>query len=191
MSPKDSITNFIAGTYWGKLFRRDKTLFSIVFLFFALSLVANIIKLQTTPFFIWSMYSHKLPPRDEYSFYEVRYNDNKLLNIRHTWEQPRKNFLFDPLTFYSSVYVDKTDPYYLRDYLRDRWAVKHPRFAGVIPGLYTDSAGFEAFPAWFKRYLSEQIDEPVGPIYILRKKVRFLPGGEIREVASDTTMKIP
>src|SRR5450432_457059 len=104
-----SIKKIIGGSYWGKLFHRDKPLFFVIFLFFALSLFFNLIRLNITPFFLFDMYAVKMPSQPDYSFYELHYGDGRRVDIRHTWEQPGKLMLFEPLSRYVSMRIEGGD----------------------------------------------------------------------------------
>ncbi len=184
-----SVKDLFANSYWGKLFKRDKTLFVIIFLFFALSVFSNLIKLDTTPFYTYGFYAHKSPPQEDYTFYEVRYNNDRLLFLSHSWEQAHFVMDFDPLALYTTARVKGTTGQ-MGDYLENHWAPKHPRFRSVVPYLYPRSSAFDSFPGWYKRYLSQQTDEPVKDIYVLQKKVRFLESGYVEEITSDTALVI-
>src|SRR5579859_438614 len=94
-----------ARTYLARLFRSDKRLFFVISLFFFLTIFSNLIRLQTTPFQVWNMYSMPIPPLEKYSFYEIRYNDSKLFAFRHTWNEPKKTLAFIPLKSYFEIRV--------------------------------------------------------------------------------------
>jgi hypothetical protein len=185
-----SIKRIIAGTYLGKLYIADRLLFLIVFTFFFCSVLANIIKLEVTPFFVWDLYAWKFKPVSEYTLSEVHYNDSGLVSIPHTWNEPRKMMLFDPLNFYMGVHVTKTRTDWERDYLENSWGPKHARFKPILPYLYNQPAQFDAFPAWYKDYLSRQVSDTIRSIYILLKKVRYTATGSVEHFQSDTVMVI-
>jgi hypothetical protein len=183
-----SIKKNIAGTYFWKLYRKGKALFFFVFLFFFLNVFVNIfLRLEATPFFVWDMYSTKAPLQSEYAIYEVWYN-GKVLNIPHSWEEPRKMLLFDPLAYYVSVQIDKAGKDPFREYLEDYWGLRHPQFKSMLPRLYNNPEQFKAFPEWYKRYLSQQFDEKVNNITIIRKNVCFTEDAGINALSSDTIM---
>jgi hypothetical protein len=185
-----SIKTKIETSYWGKLFYRDKFLFFLISGFFALSLFFNLIRLNITPFFLFDMYAVKIPSQPRYSFYEIRYGKDRHFDLPHTWEQPGKLMLYEPLSEYVSMDLEKggKDPF--GEYLKNDWGLRHPRFLALIPYLYDSSAQFDAFPGWFKRWLSPQLDGPVGTIYILKKTVSFDANGWVKEISSDTTLTI-
>jgi hypothetical protein len=184
------LKKIIANTYFGRLFRLDKTLFLLIFLFFLFSVLANlVIKLETSPFFIWNMYSLKELPRDEYSLYEIRYNDSLELRFRHTWNEPGKTMLNMPLRTYFEILANHSiSPE--ETYLRSHWLVKHPAFTSAIRGLYTTPQELNAFRAWFKSYVEEQAGRPVRNVYVIEKKMRFDSNGDLAILAADTVLSI-
>jgi len=175
--------------YLARLFRSDKWLFLVITLFFVLTIISNLIRLQTTPFCIWDMYSKPIPPREQYAFFEIRYNDSKLFAFRHTWNEPGKTFAFDPLQFYFHV-KDNHDISPLQEYLESYWTIKHPYFKGRLQALNITSAALQAFPGWYKRYISQHIDEPVKNIYIIKQTVHFGASGDLSLISSDTLLTI-
>lgn len=111
-------------TYLGSLFKLDKILFCIVLLFFFFSLLANLIRLETTPFFKWSLYSEKFQVQDTYSFHEILYN-GKILNFNSTWRSPEKVIATEPLESYIVFLHGKgRDPWEV--YLQDSWGKSIP-----------------------------------------------------------------
>ncbi|SRR5260221_6171072 len=183
-----SIKEKIARTYFRKLYYKNKALFFFVFLFFFLNVFVNIyLRLEATPFFVWDMYSTKSPLQNEYTIYEVRYN-GKVLNIPHSWDEPRKMLLFDPLAYYVTVQIDNAGKDPFRDYLEDHWGSKHPQFKSMLPRLYNNPEQFKVFPEWYKRYLSQQFDEKINNITVIRKKLCFTENAGIKTLSSDTIM---
>jgi hypothetical protein len=185
-----AIKDILSGTWLGKVYLADKLLFGFVFLFFWLSLFSNLIRLQTSPFFIWSMYSMEIHQKEYYHFCEIRYNDNQLVNLRHSWNEPEKTFLTVPLDDYLSIRArDSQDPFEV--YLRSHWLKKHPGFTNLIAPLYMTTTQLDQFPAWYKRWLTRLAGEPVSNIYVIDKKLQFKKDGGLIEIASDTVLFIP
>ena len=185
-----SFRKILAGSWLGRVYRADKILFTFLLLFFILSTVSNLIKLQTTPFFIWSMYSTTLPQTDVYTYYRIDYNNGNVINLRHTWNEPEKTFLYSPLNVYLwDMAHGAVDPF--RTYLESHWLKKHARFAGLTAGLYVTPAELDQYPAWLVKYLSSVTGAPVNKVSVLKKTVRFGENGVPAEVYSDTVLNIP
>src|SRR5581483_1773420 len=99
-------TKILGRSWLGRVYKFNKLLFFILPIFFVGTIAANLLRLQLTPLFIWDMYSAKMPETDTYPFFEIRYNGNKLINLRHTWNEPQKTYLYAPLALYAA---DKAD----------------------------------------------------------------------------------
>jgi hypothetical protein len=186
----ETVKNILGRSYFGKLFQKDRFLFVVAFLFISFSILANLIRLETSPFFVWNIYSERYYPRQDYDIIEVRYNDNKLLNIKHTWQSPQEVFLTEPLYNYlNSKKNGGQDP--ARDYLENHWAQKHPAFKNLLTHLYNSGEQYDAFPAWYKSYLSAVQNEPVQDIRVLKRRLRFDEAGQIAGISTDTLLMIP
>lgn len=176
--------------YFVRLFLKDKFLFAIIGLFFSAIVISNLIKLETTPFFVWSMYSQKAQASDTFTLLDIRYGGNRVLNIPHTWDQPQNMLLHDPLSLYIARRV-KAVPTPQLDYLGDHWMRKHPQFRSFLPQLIPTETDFDAFPTWYRSYLAEITGGPVGTISVVEKKVRLTPEGYIKGLSVDTILVIP
>jgi|SRR5579872_2912795 len=179
----------LASSWLGRLYRTDKVVFAICGLFFSASIFSNLIRLQSTPFFVWSMYSLPVQPQESYSYYRIIYNDGHVINLRHTWNEPEKTYLLKPLNCYA-VWMQThgaADP--ALKYLDD-WSRRHPRFAGLATTLSNTAAAREQFPAWLERYISGITGEPVYSLCVLKKQVHFDAADDLREFASDTVLYI-
>jgi hypothetical protein len=180
----------LAGSWLGRVYKADKILFTILLLFFMLSTVSNLIKLQTTPFFIWNMYSMKLPETDVYTYYQISCNNGNVINLRHTWNEPEKTCLYAPLNLYLwDMAHGAVDPF--RNYLESHWLKKHARFAGLTTGLYVTPKELDQYPVWLVKYLSSVTGAPVNKVCVLKKKMRFGENGVPAELSSDTVLYIP
>jgi hypothetical protein len=180
----------LAKTYLGRLASWDPFLCLLVLLFFVVSITSNLIKLETSPFFVWSVYSAKASADSTYSLIEVRYNNNKLLNYPHTWQESQKMMLFDPLSYYIQTCIEGDGRDRLGAYLENHWGQKHPAFRPIIPDLYNNAKKLEAFPDWYKSYLSAQTGEKIDSIFILKQTVRYTGTGHLELLRTDSLLTI-
>jgi hypothetical protein len=183
------LQNWIKNSWLSQLYSKSKLLAVIAGLFFLLTLLANLIKLETTPFFIWSMYDNPMPDKQDYEVFLIRYNDSTTINFSKTWKEPQKIVLTGSL-FYYLQYKENNDTELYRKYLEDYWAVKHPAFKWVVPYLANSSEKFAAFPSWYKRYLSHILDQEINQVDVIKKMVRFAEDGTLSEISSDTVRLI-
>jgi hypothetical protein len=182
-------TKILGRSWLGRVYKVDKPLFLVLALFFAATIGFNVLKLQTTPFFVWHMYSAKMPETATYPYFQITYNHGRVVNLQHTWNEPQKSYLYMPLSRY--VY-DKagadTDPFRL--YL-ETWLKKHPRFAGLTRDLTITQHELDSYPAWLRSYLSTVTGGPIDEVTVLQKKVSFDASGAPVEVSSDTVLHLP
>jgi hypothetical protein len=180
-------------SYAVRLYRSNRLLFAIVVLFFSVSFAVNfLIKTEVTPFFKWDLYAAPIPAQKQYSFLEVRYNDNRLLNFPHTWQEPEKLFFTNTMDlFIATKKNNNRDP--LRNYFEADWLPRHPFYGRFFNTslIFNDTAEINAFPAWYKRYLSQHIGEPVDSIKIFERKIEYQDDGSVREVSSELIYTIP
>ncbi|HTQ63292.1 MAG TPA: hypothetical protein VMI12_00765 [Puia sp.] len=181
--------NIFKNSYFRKLYLKDKFLFGFVLLFTVAAILVNFTRLETSPFFLWKLYSERYYPKEEYNIYEIRFNDGDLLDLKHTWNSPQHEFLTGPLDYYLSVKAKNgMDPW--QNYLENYWAVKHQAFKSIVHGLYNHASQFEAFPQWYRKYLSQIEKKDIKNIYVLNKKIRFENDGTVNEISSDTLLVI-
>jgi hypothetical protein len=186
---REHFKNIIARTYFWRLFKTDKLSFWVIFLFFFFTILSNLIRLQTTPFFIWGMYSEKIPPEKEYTMYEIYYNDGRLIKYDHTWNEPAKTMLNSPLKTYLNARANHSvsmEEIYFQSY----WLKKHPAFTNMMESLYITRQELDEYPNWLKRYVSVQAGTPVGNVYVVAKRLQFEQSGGVRLIASDTVLYI-
>ena len=177
-------------SYWYKTWQTNRFLFVFVVIFFIGSLGSNLIKLETTPFFVWRMYSSQLPETNRYTIQEIWYNRTKLFLVPNTWQEPRKLMVFDPLSYYLYTQVDQKGDYAFRNYLMEDWGQRHPTFQPVLPKLYIQPDDWKRFPGWFIAYLSKQEGEEVTEVHILRKQVEYQPDGTLQLIHTDSVFHI-
>jgi hypothetical protein len=183
------IRNILQSSYLGKLYQKDKTIFAFATLFIGLSVFANAIRLETSPFFLWNLYALKQSPKQEYTIYEIRYNKGELVNFQHTWRAPQQQFLTAPLFYYSDMKTNGgLDP--LQIYLGGLWVKKHPLFKSLVPRLTNSQSDYDAFPQWYKFYLSSIEKRPVKNVYVLKKRLNFIENGNITEISADSVLSI-
>ncbi len=176
--------------YFVRLFHQSKFLFAVVTILFALHLNANFFYGgQQSPFFLWNLYAAPIPAKSEHSFYEVQFNGNKILKLKHTWEQTGAYIMMNQLTYYMYMLEHGSGPL---DQFITHWNSNHPTMGNLLPGLqfYPDSTQMKLFPQWFHRKLEQYLHEQVHEITILKTTVRFLPNGKVQLLSSIPVCKL-
>jgi len=180
-------TKILGRSWLGRVYKVDKPLFFILVLFFSGTIGFNLLKLQTTPFFLWGMYSLKMPETATYPYFQITYNHGRVLNLRHTWNEPQKTYLYGPLGRYVYDKGDASaDPFTI--YMETVWRKKHPRFAGLTQGLTMTQNELDRYPSWLRSYVSTVTGVAVDEVTVLQKRVSFDASGAPVEVSSDTVL---
>ncbi|MDQ6756359.1 MAG: hypothetical protein M3004_05445 [Bacteroidota bacterium] len=182
---------FFRNNYFSRLRKTNKFLFLIVCSFSLLSIFVNFIfKKELTPIYKWDVYSGAIVNQKQYSFFEVRYNDNKLLNFRHTWMEPEKLFFTNTLSFFMEIKNNNNeDP--MKKYYTD-WFPRHNVFKAIFGSLklYMDTTEINEFPLWYIKYLSQYSKNKIDSIQIYKRTVEYEKYGTIKEIATTLVYKI-
>ncbi len=171
--------------YLTRLFRTNKILFVGVCIFIFFNLFFNLItKSQITPIFQWSMYSNPLPDQKTYSILEIRYNENKLLEFPHTWEEPRKVLFTNTSGLYMHHLLGGGD--YAKEHYINNWLPNHPFFNRYLKNFknYNDENDYLKFPSWLKRYLEQEVGEKIYKIDLIKVEASFEPSGKVNKLSS-------
>lgn len=164
----------------------------MVLLFFAVSLVANLlVPTQVTPIYNWSLYSYPLRAKSSHSFLVITYNGGKIISIEHTWQEPQKLLLTNPLNLYTATVFNKKEDF-SKQHFFNVWLPAHSNFQRLFPQFtnFPSEREIKRFPQWFKRYLAQYVQEPVNEIVIYRKTVAFSRNGHVQELASELIFTI-
>ena len=184
---------FSGNSYVARLYKAGKPLFFIVLLFALLNLAVNfLVKGELTPFFKWDLYANAIADQKQYSFLEIRYNDNKLLSFPHTWREPQKLFFTNTMDLFIAIKNNHNqDP--LKDYYINDWRPRHKFFKNIFTEkrIFNESTEIQQFPGWYKRYLSRHINQPVYNIRVLKKTVGYENDGAVKEISSELIYIIP
>lgn len=178
---------FSENSYIKRVYRCNKFLFFIVLLVACINISVNfIIKGDLTPFFKWDLYAKPIPNQLVYSFLEVRYNDNQLLKFPHTWQEPEKLFFTNTMDLFIAIKRNNNkDP--LINYYKWDWLPRHKHFKNVFPvaHMFNDTSEINQYPQWYKKYLSQYVNQPVDSIKIFEKKVEYVNDGSVRLISSN------
>ena len=143
-------------SFFSKLFRYNKAIFWGAILFSLFTLLANFLKLETTPFFVWGMYSEKEEKVNSYEILEIIVNDSIRVDYSSGFTDANRFYLLSPLTFSWQILQNKgMDPQ--ESFLRKKTG-KYFRY--ILPFktyLFKDSFDQNSFQKWYSKYLEETI----------------------------------
>ncbi len=166
-------------------------LFILVGLFFLLHINANFFfGGQQSPFFYWNLYATPVSKSDSVSFYEIRYNGNKVLLLNQTRKQPGNFLLLNPLFHYVSM-ISNHGKDILQHYI-DNWNSSYPWLANLTPGIkfYPDSSDLKKFPSWFVDRMESYQSIRIQSMDIYKITVRYAKNGRVQPVSEQFICKI-
>lgn len=159
----------------------------VVLLFFLINIIANLVVVtQITPIYNWSLFATPIKNQRIYSFLKVKYNGNKVLKFKHTWEEPRKLLLTNTMYQFVALQIKKqNDP--IKEYYINNWLPRHLNFSTIFKEFknYNDDEEFNKFPFWYKKYLEQKVGEHVNKIDVYETQVEFLRDGSVKELSSN------
>jgi hypothetical protein len=192
LKPKGRYGEMKKSLYLPELFKANKRLFTLVLLFFGVNIAFNTFFIsEITPVYQWAMYARPIKDEAYHSFVTVRYNGNKVLRFKHTWQEYQKLLLANTMNRFIFLQTGHTDP--VQDHFTKSWLPRHRAFVKAFPHFrnYNSPEQLQAFPQWYKRYLAHVVNEEVRDINIYLTTVSFLPDGSVQEHRSTLVYHIP
>ncbi|MGV3767581.1 MAG: hypothetical protein ACO1NW_15710 [Chitinophagaceae bacterium] len=174
--------------YLKRLFRNSKAGFAAVVLFIAGSLFFNFKTAETTPFFVWSMYS--IPVKtDTFSTYRITLNE-QVIYPEHAFRQPLKCMLFGPLQQYDKIMsnagIDPDKAYYESTIVK-----RHRFFRQTLETATNKEAAISSFIPWLKKYLTEVTGENIRSLKLEKIETVFEQNGTPGVIATKTIYNEP
>jgi len=140
--------------FFSKLFQYNKWLCLAIAAFCALTVAGNLTKVETTPAFIWGMYSEKEKPAKDYQIFKIIVNDSITIDYTSDYAAATRFYLLSPLIYSWKMQQNSgRDPEenYFREKLGDYFDILYP----VRKYLFNDSLQQSKFMKWYAGYLEE------------------------------------
>lgn len=126
------------------------------------TILANISKLETTPFFIWGMYSEKEPDAKNYTVYEIVVNDSCCLDYSAGFTDNHRFYLSLPLDhYYTQVLNGGEDP--LKKIIQKKF--KNYFYLLDYPFIFQDTLNAN-FVEWYMAYLKETLHQEINHLKV-------------------------
>ncbi len=139
-------------TFFAQLYRYNRWLFLCVSVFCILTIFINLTKVETTPFFIWGMYSAKEQDVNKYEILEVLVNDSIRVDYSSSFTDANRFYLLSPLTYSHQIEGNKgVDPE--ESFIREKSGKYFSYIEPYKKNIFNDSSDLPAFQNWYKRYL--------------------------------------
>lgn len=172
-------------TYFSKLFHYNKLLCFGVAAFCALTIAANLIKVESTPFFIWGMYSEKEMAIKDYQIFKIIVNDSITIDYTSNYAAATRFYLLSPLTYSWKMYenngIDPEESYF-REKLGNYFDILQP----VRRYLFNDSLRQDEFMQWYAGYLEEITNITPDKLEVKVLGLAYLSGDQL-EVQREST----
>lgn len=165
------------------LYRHNRPLFWTCALFIAGSLFSIAFRHQSTPFYLWAMYSTPMPTATEHEFYVLSVNGD----ARHftpSCSDYRTYFYINSLPMYTAVVEGRLTP------LRFATFSGMAKRAGLRPNDFLrrvtpDSAAAKAVPTWLRRYVAARMNTPLRRLEVWRIFLRYTAASRVEKVREE------
>ena len=172
--------------YFSKLYRYNKWLCFGIAAFCILTVVANLMKTEITPVFIWGMYSEKEAPAPDYRVLKVVINDSIPLDYSSDYPDATRFYLLSPLSYYWSIAENNgTDPE--ETYYRKKLGKYFNLLNGVKGDLFNDSLNTASFMKWYSNYLEAATRTRINKLEVNILKLAYDGEGQ-PEVEQESTL---
>ena len=182
-----NLKQILEKAYVARLYKKSRFMFVVIVLFFSGTILANVLLIPFTPFFTWDMFSSPLQKNKPVIFYQVLYNQ-KILPPGNTWKSAQQITLINQLKYYADFIKNNRVEYYRTSL--ESWVTRHPNLRWLTPSLPNSSAHFDAFPGWYKNYMSVITGEEIKSVALVKNTAIFLPDYSIQVQISDTLVTI-
>jgi hypothetical protein len=128
--------------------------------FAGLTVVANLLGDEVTPFFVWGMYSEKEKPVHEYELLKTTINEGAVVNLYDYSNSDTRFYLSTPLAYYKKIKDNNNqDPAisFLQTKLHQHYNLIRP----FERSLFNTGPQQQEFLNWYARYLQQVTSVPV------------------------------
>ena len=137
-----------------RVYKLNKSLFVFFILFLAGTLFTNLLGWQTTPFFVWGMYSEKEDTSNTKEVLKITINDSSVINYTTAYTDANRFFLISPLQLYILIKKNNgEDP--TETFLRRKLNSNYFRIENVSAKVLNGAKEYSLFLPWYKKYLEQ------------------------------------
>ena len=166
-----------------KVFKQSKILFAIFCCFICIIFYFNYKGIETTPFFIWAMYSGKMAPKKEYKIVTVTYNENKVFNLPHTFQEPKLMMIYFTINHYRKIENNNmTDP--LQNILTGTLLPHYPFLVAVEDRLVSKPEDNARYLQWLKKYLQSIVSISINNVTVYERMMHYNINSKLVEDSS-------
>lgn len=172
-----------------KVFRQSRFLVIVFLLLLSFNMYINYRGIETTPFFIFSMYAGKMTPQPQYKMLTITYNNDQPVNFPHTWQEPQAMMLYYTLSHYRKMDQNNmTDP--MNNAGFNRMLARYRFLNPVSHNLINQPTDIAGYFAWLKKYTESIVNTPVKSISVFEKTIHYNALGRVVEDNSELLYSI-
>ncbi|MBK7883146.1 MAG: hypothetical protein IPJ81_04585 [Chitinophagaceae bacterium] len=98
-------------------------------------------------------------------------NDGQLLNLTHTYDEPRRMMIFSTLFLYhNGAKNNYIDPIKIAS---EKIALKHPYLSFLQKFAYCEKERYLAYLPWLKKYMHHAVDKEIKTIKIYQNYIHY------------------
>lgn len=162
-------------TYLQKVRQHSKVTYYLMLLFILSTMGLNLIRMQITPVYVWSMYSQKVIEPESYAVYTLQYN-SKELNLP-VWNDHKRMFFYYTIPFYEQCRNNgDVDP--AQEKVQQKFAALNIPFKSVSSAFSTKSE-VRSYPLWLKRYMESNLEEKITRMSAKKIDLVYLESGRL------------
>lgn len=152
-------------TFLARLYRFDRWLFIIVTGFFLFTVLANVLKAQGVPFFIWGMFSERSETRPQYKVLRVTVNDTTVIDYTTGYPDATRFYLYTPLAAYVAMRENNDTDKAIAGYPE---MLKHHFlfYRKWVERTINSPGQYRTFLEWYARYLQEVTGNSIASLTI-------------------------
>ena len=151
--------------------------------FICFSFYFNFKRIETTPFFIWGMYAGKMTPKNQYKIITVAYNDNKVFNRPHTFQEPQSMMIYFTLNHYRKIERNNMkDP--MQNILTETVLPHYPFLLPVAERLVSKPEDNARYLQWLKTYLQSIVSDHLNNVTVYERMIHYNINGKVSEDSS-------
>lgn len=165
------------------LYRNNRPLFWTALLFIAGSFFAIGFRHQSTPFYLWAMYSTPMPAATEYDYYILTVNGNSRY-FTPSGSDYRTYFYINSLPAHTALREGRIEPPRFTTLSRVTQSIGMDA-SDFLRRLTPDSSAVQAFPGWLKRYVAACMAVPLQRLEVRRVFLQYTSPSQVKRLREE------
>jgi hypothetical protein len=154
-------------------------------LFAAGSIGANVVGIETTPFFVWGMFSQPETPQERYSITRFYADDKQLDYTSYHIPLFQRYFMTNPLYYAQNAFENHGREDVNRAFLREKLGAKYQTLQPIIQRVTNNNLN-DSFNVWQIRYVCSAYGMQFKKLVICPQTLRYANEKRAVEVENGT-----